>query len=222
MRLQQLRGLPVVDPVTARKVGVVTDYRLDAVAGRLAAIEAGDNGGASQGSLIPAASIRRVGRHAIMLTGDAVPDLQDDEAWLTSRTLVGLAVLSTDGTALGRLADAELDADNLSVGEFLLQAPLTERLFGRQTRPMGLQVTSCSRELLVVVPQPAPPPAPDFEPDSEPEPEATANPEPAPSTSPIPLLKQDDQAPDPAPGVTSVSPADTPAPESARANGHNY
>jgi sporulation protein YlmC with PRC-barrel domain len=210
----------VVDPVTARKVGVVTDYRLDAVAGRLAAIEAGDNGGASQGTLIPATSIRRVGRHAVMLTGDGVPDLQDEEAWLTSRTLVGLAVLSTDGTALGRLADAELDPDTLSVGEFLLQAPMTERLLGHQTRPMGLQVTSCSRELLVVVPQATP--TPDFEPDSEPEPEATPTSEPATSTSPIPLLKHDDQAPEAAPTVASVSPADPAPPESARANGHNY
>ncbi|MBV9358429.1 MAG: hypothetical protein JO023_23205 [Chloroflexi bacterium] len=210
----------MVDPVTARKVGVVTDYRLDAVAGRLAAIEAGENGSPSQGTLIPAASIRRVGRHAVMLTGDAVPDLQDEEVWLTSRTLVGLSVLSTDGTTLGRLADAELDADNLSVGEFLLQAPMTERLLGHQTRPMGLQVTSCSRELLVVVPRPAP--APDFEPDSEPEPDVTAAPEPATSTSPIPLLKQDDQASESSPSVASVSPADAPPPESARANGHNY
>jgi sporulation protein YlmC with PRC-barrel domain len=210
----------VVDPVTARRVGVVTDYRLDAVAGRLAAIEAGDNGGASQGTLIPASSIRRVGRHAVMLTGDAVPDLEDDDGWLTSRTLVGLSVLSTDGTALGRLADAELDPDSLSVGEFLLQAPITERLLGHQTRPMGLQVTSCSRELLVVVPQPAP--APDFEPDSEPEPEVATAPEPATSTSPIPLLKQDDQAPEPSPTAASVSPADAAPPESARSNGHNY
>ncbi len=220
MRLQQLRGLPVVDPVTARKVGVVTDYRLDAVAGRLAAIEAGDQGNGSPGTLIPASSIRRVGRHAVMLTGDAVPDLQDDDAWLTSRTLVGLAVLSTDGTALGRLADAELDADSLAVGQFLLQAPMTERLLGHHTRPMGLEVTSCSRELLVVVPQPAP--APDFEPDSEHEPEAAADSQPTSSTSPIPLLKHDDQAPEAPPTVVSVAPAEPSPPESARANGHNY
>ncbi len=39
MRVRQLRGIPIIDPTRARKIGTITDFLLDAEAGRLAAIE---------------------------------------------------------------------------------------------------------------------------------------------------------------------------------------
>jgi sporulation protein YlmC with PRC-barrel domain len=173
MRLQQLRGLPVVDPVHARKIGSVVDYRLDAVAGRLAALEVGQ-ADASGSSLIASDAIRRVGRHAVMLTGESQTAVDDSDAWLTARTLVGLAVLAEDGTALGRLEDAELDPDSLTVVGYRLQAPMTERLLGRQPRASALTVVSSSRELLVVARA------------------APAEPADAPTTE-LPTLKREDQ-----------------------------
>ncbi|MCA1644938.1 MAG: PRC-barrel domain-containing protein, partial [Chloroflexi bacterium] len=37
MRLKELRGLPVIDPTAARKIGTVQDYQIDPASGRLAA-----------------------------------------------------------------------------------------------------------------------------------------------------------------------------------------
>ena len=40
MRLKELRGLPVIDPTAARKIGTVIDYQVDPVSGRIAALAA--------------------------------------------------------------------------------------------------------------------------------------------------------------------------------------
>ena len=39
MRLKELRGIPVIDPTAARKVGTVLDYQVDPAASRLAALD---------------------------------------------------------------------------------------------------------------------------------------------------------------------------------------
>jgi sporulation protein YlmC with PRC-barrel domain len=174
MRLQHVRGLPVVDPVTARKVGVVADYRLDAVSGQLAALEVHAAApaaakSAEPGELVPAAAIRRLGQHAVMLTGEPAdtPPAADDDAWLTARSLVGLSVLDESGSVVGRLADADIDPDSLAVTAYTLEAPLLQRLLGQPGRQAAFRVVSSSRELLVVAcpePEPAPDPAPAPEP----------------------------------------------------------
>jgi sporulation protein YlmC with PRC-barrel domain len=211
MRLQHVRGLPVVDPVTARKVGVVADYRMDAVSGQLAALEvhaaapaAGKS--AEPGELVPAAAIRRLGQHAVMLTGEPAatpPPAADDDTWLTSRSLVGLSVLDESGSVVGRLADAEIDPDSLAVTAYLLEAPPLQRLLGQPGRQAAFRVVSSSRELLVVA-TPEPQPAP-----------ALAEPEPTPAPAPVepvdtatkpvavPVLKAEDR---PAPAVEGDEP----------------
>ena len=80
MRLKELRGLPVIDPTAARKVGTVQDYQVDPVSGRLAALDiSGVDGRESAenapGERIPAERIRRVGTNAVMLVarGGATP-----------------------------------------------------------------------------------------------------------------------------------------------------
>src|SRR3954471_23833562 len=67
MRLKELRGLPVIDPTAARKVGNVTDYQVDPVSGRIAALDitcVDDN----ESVRILAPRIRRVGHNAVILT----------------------------------------------------------------------------------------------------------------------------------------------------------
>jgi sporulation protein YlmC with PRC-barrel domain len=200
MRLQQLRGLPVVDPVHARKIGSVVDYRLDAVAGRIAALEVGQPD-ASDSLLVASDAIRRVGRNAVMLTGESASAVDDSDTWLTARTLVGLSVLAEDGTALGRLEDAEVDADSLAVVGYRLQAPMAERLLGRQSAASPLTVVSSSRELLVVAHTP---PA-----ETAQEPKESADV----VTEALPILKQEDQPAD-ADAAAQASVA-----EAARSNG---
>ena len=89
MRLKELRGLPVIDPTAARKIGTVADYQVDPVAGRLAALDLLGDG---DGERVLAARIRRVGGNAVILTprGGATPGapIEVDDEWLDASTLV--------------------------------------------------------------------------------------------------------------------------------------
>ena len=153
MRLKEIRGLPVVDPTAARKVGTVSDYLVDPATGRLAALAVHGREG-SPDERIPAQRIRRIGQHAVVLTGrmaSASDTSGDNERWLDSASLVNLEVLGDDGNRVGRLSDATFDQDTLAVEAYLLQATLWQRFFGRHRgRILPTQVASCSRELMIV------------------------------------------------------------------------
>jgi uncharacterized protein YrrD len=155
MRLKEIRGLPVVDPAAARKIGTVSDYLVDPATGRLAALETQGREGNTD-ERIAAHGIRRIGQHAVVLTGRATSgstssDTDQAERWLDSASLANLEVLGDDGNRIGRLTDASFDQDTLEIEAYLLQTNLWERLFGRHRgRIQPNQVASCSRELMIV------------------------------------------------------------------------
>ena len=155
MRLKEIRGLPVVDPTAARKIGTVSDYLVDPATGRLAALETQDREGNTD-ERIAAHRIRRIGQHAVVLTGRATSgsiggDTGQSERWLDSASLANLEVLGDDGNRIGRLTDASFDQDTLAIEAYLLHASLWERFFGRHRgRIQPNQVSSCSRELMIV------------------------------------------------------------------------
>src|SRR5207249_9108556 len=109
MRLKELRGLPVIDPTAARKIGTVVDYQVDPASGRLAALDISglENGG---GERISAQRVRRVGSSAVILTarGGSMPggDRDINDRWLDTSTLIGLEVMGDDGVRIGHLVDA--------------------------------------------------------------------------------------------------------------------
>jgi sporulation protein YlmC with PRC-barrel domain len=153
MRLKELRGLPVIDPTAARKIGTVSDYQVDPATGRLAALDL--DGAVSRGAeRILAQRIRRVGANAVILTarGGITPGASTDvnEAWLDLSTLVGLEVMGDDGNLIGRLVDATFDQDSLEVHAYLLRSSVWRRLLRRRTRIEPGEVHSCSRELMMV------------------------------------------------------------------------
>jgi sporulation protein YlmC with PRC-barrel domain len=153
MRLKQLRGLPVIDPTAARKIGTVSDYQVDPASGRLAAL---DITGITNGELerIMAPRIRRVGHSAVILTarGGSAPssEVEVTERWLDSSSLVGLEVMGDDGNRIGRLLDATFDQDSLDIEAYTLRAGFWERLLSRGGRIAPVKVHSCSRELMMV------------------------------------------------------------------------
>src|SRR5438045_7843300 len=114
MRLKELRGLPVIDPTAARKVGTVTDYQVDPMSGRIAALDVTSVNG-SDSERVLAQRIRRVGSSAVILTarGGSMPrELIDiNERWLDTSTTIGLEVMGDDGVRIGRLVDASFDQD---------------------------------------------------------------------------------------------------------------
>src|SRR5918912_165575 len=109
MRLKELRGLPVIDPTAARKVGIVIDYQVDPAEGRLAALDvsAVDSAPQSREQRIDAQRVRRVGRNAVILTERGGPlrvtTTGINERWLDVSTLGGLEVMGDDGNLIGHL-----------------------------------------------------------------------------------------------------------------------
>jgi sporulation protein YlmC with PRC-barrel domain len=153
MRLKELRGLPVIDPTAAHKIGTVVDYQVDPASGRLAALDI--SGADERGDeRIQAQRIRRVGSSAVILTtrGGSMPGSTPEinEHWLDTSTLVGLEVMGDDGNRIGHLVDATFDQDTLEINAYLLQASIFERLFGRRGRIEPAKVHACSRELMMV------------------------------------------------------------------------
>jgi uncharacterized protein YrrD len=154
MRLKELRGLPVVDPTAARKIGSVSDYQVDPTAGRLAALDVTPlDGGEVQRVL--AQRIRRVGGSAVMLTarGGSMPSSTNEvnERWLDTATLVGLEVMGDDGTRVGHLVDATFDQDSLAIQAYLLQGSgFLDSFSGKRNTIEPDAVHSCSRELMLV------------------------------------------------------------------------
>ncbi len=152
MRLKELRGLPVIDPTAARKIGTVQDYQVDPVSGRLAALDINgvENG---DGERILAARIRRVGSSAVILTprGGVSPGTpaEVNERWLDASTLEGLEVMGDDGNLVGHLVDASFDQDSLEVNAYLLRSGGFDQLLGRRGRIAPAKVHSCSRELMI-------------------------------------------------------------------------
>jgi sporulation protein YlmC with PRC-barrel domain len=152
MRLKELRGLPVIDPTAARKIGTVQDYQIDPASGRLAALDINSVEG-GDGERILAARIRRVGGNAVILTprggltSGSPPEI--NERWLDASTLQGLEVMGDDGNLVGRLVDASFDQDSLEVNAYLLRAGGIDLLIGRRGRIQPAKVHSCSRELMI-------------------------------------------------------------------------
>ena len=152
MRLKELRGLPVIDPTAARKIGMVQNYQVDPASGRLAAlditgVEKGD------GERILAARIRRVGANAVILTtrGGLTPGTPPEvnDRWLDESTLSGLEVMGDDGNRIGRLSDAAFNQDSLEIDAYLLRAGAFDQLIGRPVRIQPAKVHACSRELMI-------------------------------------------------------------------------
>jgi sporulation protein YlmC with PRC-barrel domain len=153
MRLKELRGLPVIDPTAARKIGTITDYQVDPGSGRLAALDVGTAGGEG-GERILAQRIRRVGHNAVILTArggaTAGAPVEVNERWLDASTLTGLEVMGDDGNCIGRLVDAAFDQETLEIEAYLLRANGWRRMFGARNRIQPAKVHSCSRELMMM------------------------------------------------------------------------
>jgi len=148
MRLKQLRGLPVIDPTAARRIGTIVDYQVDPVARRIAALDITPVDG-GEGERVLSQRIRRVGSSAVILTtrGGSVPGAlaEVDERWLDTSTAIGLEVMGDDGNRIGHLVDATFDQDSLAIEAYLLRATftpvlgdLTETYLGTGTSVLSL------------------------------------------------------------------------------------
>ncbi len=154
MRVKQLRGLPVVDPVAAKKIGTVRDFFVDPGAGRLAGVSVDPRDGVEPVTIL-GGEIQRIGRHAVMLRGAYAPSAHASsppvDRWLDLGTLDGLEVLGDDGDAIGHLSDAYFQQDSLRIDLYAFAAAGWRRWFGRRLGIKPEAVSSCSRELMIAL-----------------------------------------------------------------------
>jgi uncharacterized protein YrrD len=151
-RVTALRGLPLVDPAIAQRIGVVVDVLVDPIAGRIAALDV-QTGPDDLVERVLAESVRRIGQHAVMLApghaGDA-PRPGEADRWVDTRALVGMEVLADSGDRVGSLADAIFDPDTLDITAYELDRSFWERWLGGGGLIRPEDVVSCSFQLMIV------------------------------------------------------------------------
>ncbi len=154
MRLDTLRNRAVVDPETGSRLGIVTDYWVDASAGRVAAliIRPVD---ADLSERVAADRVARVGRDAVMLSrvdgpGAGTPATPVRSEWLDRRHIRGMVVYTDTGERLGRIDGAEVDQRTLAIQNYDLAPPLWRRWLAGRQHIAAASVAWCGRDVLVV------------------------------------------------------------------------
>jgi uncharacterized protein YrrD len=153
MRITNIKGRPVVDPTTARKLGIVVDVLVDTTTARLGGLDVA-SAEAESPTHIPAERIACIGRAAVMLRKGPPLENPTEEGtatdWLGCGSLVGLEVLDDNGDRTGYLQNAQVDPSNLMVGAYELRGAVWRRWLGWRSQIRPDEVTACSTELMLV------------------------------------------------------------------------
>jgi sporulation protein YlmC with PRC-barrel domain len=150
MRLDKLRKRTVVDPQTGTRLGTVTDYLVDATAGRVAVLIVHPVE-AELSQPVSADRVLHVGQDAVILsrstgTGASAP-LRSD--LLDRRHLRGLIAFTDTGKRLGRVEALDVDT-TLKIQNFKLAAPIWRRWLWWRKNIAAASVAWCGRDVLVV------------------------------------------------------------------------
>jgi sporulation protein YlmC with PRC-barrel domain len=150
MRLDTLRKRVVVDPETGTRLGTVTDYWVDANAGRVAVLVIRPVD-AELSQRVAADRVAHVGRDAVILSrslgsGTGTPVRSE---WLDRRQIRRLTVYTDTGKRLGRIDGAEVD-HTLRLQSFNLAPPMWRRWLWVRQRIAAASVAWCGRDVLVV------------------------------------------------------------------------
>jgi uncharacterized protein YrrD len=156
MQLDSLRNRTVVDPDSACRTGIVTDYLVDTAAGRVATLIVRPVD-VDLPQRVPAHRVACVGQHAVMLARSPEPRHAADSStagvpveWLDRRHIAELVAYSDTGDRLGRIVGATIDPVTLAIQTYTLAVPLWRRwLPGRRDIQAG-SVAWCGRDVLVV------------------------------------------------------------------------
>ena len=154
MRLDTLRKRVVVDPETGSRLGTVTNYWVDAVAGRVAALMIRPVD-ADLSERVAADRVAQVGRDAVMLSrsdpvGAGTPATPIRSEWLDRRHIRGLTVYTDTGERLGRIVGVEVDQRTLTIQQYNLGRPMWRRWFSGRQHVAAASVAWCGRDVLVV------------------------------------------------------------------------
>ena len=111
---KEILGRNIVAISTGEKVDSVRDVVFDHQGNRVLAFLVDEGGWFRAAKAVPFARIRSIGEHAVMIASpDDVTSSRDDkalgDALESKKSLLGMALLTTDGQNLGRIADVYFD-----------------------------------------------------------------------------------------------------------------
>ncbi len=154
LRLSQIQGLPVIDTRIARQAGLVADVLLSPVDRVMQAIDV-QYGGGWFVQRIPAAVVRTVGTHVVLVDGSVdlefSPPHAKDPTWVGSRAILGMEVFTLEGDLVGHVADAFFNTETFQVLHYELARPRWARWL-RPKRVYPEQVVGCSEDLMLIQP----------------------------------------------------------------------
>jgi len=154
MQLTQLRGLRIISLSEALKMGAVEDILLDPTCRWIAALRVQSSRTEGKSHLMMRQTVKRVGQHAIIL-GAPTSTTQDPQApsldrLIDLKTFLGLEVVSDEAILLGRVQDAEIDPETLSVLAYDLARNFWQRSIQSGWRVLAEDTLSGSKDVLVV------------------------------------------------------------------------
>jgi sporulation protein YlmC with PRC-barrel domain len=159
MYVTDLRGLRIFSLMSALRMGAVSDALLDPSCRYVAALVVRQNAPGTR-HLVPRRLVSHVGRNAVMLVGtDETPEelhVEDADRLIDLNTFVGLEVVTDYGNLVGRVHNAVLDHETLSVVEYVVEGRGFERLLGRHgMRHIDAAHTLSASKDVVIVPESA-------------------------------------------------------------------
>jgi uncharacterized protein YrrD len=154
MRLTQLRGLRVISLSEALKMGRVEDILLDPTGRWVAALRVRSGNSIGHKHLIMRESVKRVGQHAVILGAPATvaeeTNMPEMDRLIDLKTFIGLEVVTDEGTLLGRIHDAELDPETLTIQEYELTRNFWDNYLKSGLRVAAQATLSGSKDVLIV------------------------------------------------------------------------
>lgn len=135
-------------------MGTVEDILLDPTARWVAALRVRSGNSIGHKHLVLRESVKRVGQHAVILGAPtsvteeaAMPEL---DRLIDLKTFIGLEVVTDEGLLLGRIHDAELDPETLTVLEYELTRNFWDNYLKSGLRVAAQATLSGSKDVLIV------------------------------------------------------------------------
>ena len=155
MNVTDLRGLRVFSLMSALRMGTVEDALLDPTCRYVAALVVREFGPGPR-RLVPRRLVKRVGRNAVILAGtdDMPEELPPENAgrMVNLRTMLGLEVVSDYGNRVGRIRNAVIDPQTLTIERYVVDRSAMDRLWpgGQPYQVDASQTLSASKDVLIV------------------------------------------------------------------------
>ena len=154
MKASEVKGMSVLSITDGTRLGVIQDLFFDAKALRVVALTAQSD---KQTRVIPFAGITSIGRDAVTVEGAHVTQESNDKSLLAGlldlRSVIGLKVVDTAGTLLGKVEDLETDPENGRLSALSVHQSGRLGLGGSTKAVPGDAVHSLGPELVMVEPR---------------------------------------------------------------------